>query len=126
MPGEVVGFVHDEQVPPGGDSLGAARFVVRKPAERSQDELVEAFDLADQVVLAQVARLEQVPEKERLNPEQLMRDLVDFGKSAAYLPDVEAIIKHICQGVVGDDVVCIFSNGGFGGIHEKLLARLRR
>ena len=55
-----------------------------------------------------------------------MRDLVDFGKSAAYLPDVEAIIKHICQGVVGDDVVCIFSNGGFGGIHEKVLARLRR
>jgi len=28
--------------------------------------------------------------------------------------------------VQGGDVVCVFSNGGFGGIHGKLLERLAR
>jgi UDP-N-acetylmuramate: L-alanyl-gamma-D-glutamyl-meso-diaminopimelate ligase len=30
------------------------------------------------------------------------------------------VVKH----AGGGDVVCVFSNGGFGGIHDKLLARL--
>jgi UDP-N-acetylmuramate: L-alanyl-gamma-D-glutamyl-meso-diaminopimelate ligase len=46
------------------------------------------------------------------------------GKSAAYLPDVEAIVNHVTKNVQGGDVVCVFSNGGFGGIQGKLLERL--
>jgi UDP-N-acetylmuramate: L-alanyl-gamma-D-glutamyl-meso-diaminopimelate ligase len=91
-----------------------------------QNELPLAFELADQVVVAQVARLEQVPPNERLNPEQLMRDLQAIGKSAVYLPDVPSILDHLACNVAGGDVVVILSNGGFGGIHDKLLARLAR
>src|SRR6185295_9189959 len=89
-----------------------------------QAELASAFADADAVVVAQVARLEMLPPSERLDPARLMQDLQAGGKSAAYLPDVEAIVNHVAQGVQGGDVVCVFSNGGFGGIHGKLLERL--
>jgi UDP-N-acetylmuramate: L-alanyl-gamma-D-glutamyl-meso-diaminopimelate ligase len=40
------------------------------------------------------------------------------------LPDADAIVQHLAQNAEGGDVVCVFSNGGFGGIHGKLLERL--
>jgi UDP-N-acetylmuramate: L-alanyl-gamma-D-glutamyl-meso-diaminopimelate ligase len=73
-----------------------------------------------------VARLEQLSPEERLNPEKLMEDLKTSGKDAAYLPDVDAIIAHVAKQAQGGEVVCVFSNGGFGGIHGKLLERLGR
>ncbi|MDB6029708.1 MAG: UDP-N-acetylmuramate [Verrucomicrobiales bacterium] len=91
-----------------------------------QDELVTAFDDADQVVVAEVARLDQLPPDERLDPARLMKDLQAKGRPAAYLPDVDAIVEHVGRGAQGGDVVCVFSNGGFGGIHSKLLTRLAR
>jgi UDP-N-acetylmuramate: L-alanyl-gamma-D-glutamyl-meso-diaminopimelate ligase len=91
-----------------------------------QTELALAFVDADAVVVAQVARIEQLPPAERLNPEQLMRDLQGIGKTAAYLPDVETIVTYLVQNAQGGDVVCVFSNGGFGGIHGKLMDRLGR
>jgi len=91
-----------------------------------QRELVAAFADASAVVVAQVARLELLRPEERLNPEQLMADLRATGKPAEYLPDADAIVAHLAAHAEGGDVVCVFSNGGFGGIHEKLLARLGR
>jgi UDP-N-acetylmuramate: L-alanyl-gamma-D-glutamyl-meso-diaminopimelate ligase len=89
-----------------------------------QDELATAFADADAVVISQIARLELLAPEERLDPARLMQDLKTGGKNAAYLPDVEAIVAHIANEAQGGDVVCIFSNGGFGGIHGKLLDRL--
>jgi UDP-N-acetylmuramate: L-alanyl-gamma-D-glutamyl-meso-diaminopimelate ligase len=89
-----------------------------------QTEMVAAFADADRVVVAQVARLDQLPEAERLDPAKLMAEITASGKPAAYLPDVDAIVAHIVQHAEGGDVVCVFSNGGFGGIHPKLLERL--
>ncbi len=89
-----------------------------------QKELAGAFAQADAVVISQVARLELLKAEERLDPAMLMRDIQAGGKPAAYLPDAGAIISHLAKEARGGDVVCIFSNGGFGGIHEKLLARL--
>ena len=91
-----------------------------------QNELASAFSEADSVVVSQVARLELLSPEERLNPEKLMADLKADGKDAAYLPDVEAIVAHVAKNAQGGQVVCVFSNGGFGGIHGKLLDRLGR
>ena len=55
-----------------------------------------------------------------------MQDLKASGKDAAYLPDADAIVAHVAKNVQGGDVVVVFSNGGFGGIHGKLLERLGR
>jgi len=91
-----------------------------------QAELASAFADADAVVVAQVARLELLAPLERLDPARLMRDLQAAGKLADYLPDVETIVNHVTKGVQGGDVICVFSNGGFGGIHGRLLERLSR
>jgi UDP-N-acetylmuramate: L-alanyl-gamma-D-glutamyl-meso-diaminopimelate ligase len=91
-----------------------------------QTELASAFDDANAVVVSQVARLELLAPEERLDPARLMQDLKTLGKDAAYLPDVDAIVAHVAQSVQGGEVVVVFSNGGFGGIHGKLLERLGR
>lgn len=91
-----------------------------------QAELASAFADANAVVVAQVARLEQLPPGERLDPERLMKDLEAQGKLAAYLPDADSIVAHLKQKAQGGDIVCVFSNGGFGDIHAKLLRSLGR
>jgi len=91
-----------------------------------QTELAMAFADANVILLSQVARLEQIPAAERLDPVLLMNDLKAFGKEAAYLPDADTIVNHLGKGARGGDVVCVFSNGGFDGIHGKLLAQLGR
>ena len=89
-----------------------------------QGQLVKAFDAADCVVVAQVARLEQIRPDERLNPDQLIVDLRAGGKTADYLPDVGSIVDHISTLAKEGDVICVLSNGGFGGIHDRLLTAL--
>ncbi|MGO9586920.1 MAG: glutamate ligase domain-containing protein, partial [Limisphaerales bacterium] len=91
-----------------------------------QSELATAFADADAVVVAEVARLEQIAPEERLNPEKLMQDLKASGRDATYLPDADSIVAHVAKSVQGGDIVVVFSNGGFGGIHAKLLQRLGR
>ncbi|HVM51045.1 MAG TPA: UDP-N-acetylmuramate:L-alanyl-gamma-D-glutamyl-meso-diaminopimelate ligase [Candidatus Acidoferrum sp.] len=91
-----------------------------------QTELAEAFADANAVVVSQVARLELLKPEERLDPGRLMQDLKAAGKEAVYLPDVDAIVDHVGKHAQGGEVVVVFSNGGFGGIHAKLLERLRR
>jgi UDP-N-acetylmuramate: L-alanyl-gamma-D-glutamyl-meso-diaminopimelate ligase len=91
-----------------------------------QSELAGAFVDADAVVISQISRLELLAPDERLDPARLMQDLKTAGKDAAYLPDADAIVAHIAKSVQGGEVVCVFSNGGFGGIHGKLLERLAR
>ena len=91
-----------------------------------QNDLPAAFGAADCVLIAQVARLEQLPAEERLDPEKLVADLRAAGKQALHLPEVESIVAHLARETEGGDVVVILSNGGFGGIHEKLLDRLQR
>jgi UDP-N-acetylmuramate: L-alanyl-gamma-D-glutamyl-meso-diaminopimelate ligase len=91
-----------------------------------QSELAESFADADAVIVAQVARLEQLAAGERLDPQKLMHDIGATGKPTEYLPDADAIVAHLAKNVQGGDVVVVFSNGGFGGIHGKLLQRLAR
>jgi UDP-N-acetylmuramate: L-alanyl-gamma-D-glutamyl-meso-diaminopimelate ligase len=89
-----------------------------------QRELAESFADADAVVVSEVARLELLEAHERLDPARLMEDLKAKGKTASYLADADAIVSHLAKHAEGGDVVCVFSNGGFEGIHGKLLERL--
>jgi UDP-N-acetylmuramate: L-alanyl-gamma-D-glutamyl-meso-diaminopimelate ligase len=91
-----------------------------------QSELADSFADADAVVISQIARLELLAPEERLDPQKLMENLTTAGKKAAYLPDVESIVSHLAKNAEGGEVVVVFTNGGFGGIHGKLLERLGR
>ena len=90
-----------------------------------QKELPDALKLADGVFISQVAKLEQIPEKERLNAEAVVKSIARHGRPAFYERDANAIVDRIVPLLQPKDVVAVFSNGGFDGIHEKLLARLR-
>src|ERR1043166_4692705 len=89
-----------------------------------QEQLPEALKLADGVFISQVARLEQIPEAERLNPERVVAAIGKAGRPAFYEHDADAIVDRIVPMLQPKDVVVVFSNGGFDDIHEKLLTRL--
>src|SRR5256886_5968220 len=60
-----------------------------------QQQLPEALKLADGVFIAQVAKLEQIPEEERLNPERVVAALARAGRPAFYEQDADAIVDRI-------------------------------
>jgi UDP-N-acetylmuramate: L-alanyl-gamma-D-glutamyl-meso-diaminopimelate ligase len=90
-----------------------------------QQQLPDALKLADGVFIAQVAKLEQIAEEERLNPERVVAAIAKAGRPAFYEQNADAIVDRIVPMLRPNDVVAVFSNGGFDNIHEKLLARLR-
>jgi len=85
-----------------------------------EQELVEALRLADRVVLAQVFRSAAIPEAERLQPENVIAGLKALGCPAELHEEADSIISAITPQLELGDVVAILSNGGFGGIYEKL------
>lgn len=85
-----------------------------------------ALKEADRVVLAGLFRPERYDASTGLDPHQLARSLREQGTLAEYLPDVDDIVRDLASTVRSGDVVLIMSNGGFGGIHVKLLASLPR
>jgi len=90
-----------------------------------ESELVESLALADEVVLAQVFKSEAIPVQERLEPEHVVSALKAKGVAAVLCADADAIVKEIAPRLRSGDVVAILSNGGFGGIYEKLPQALR-
>jgi UDP-N-acetylmuramate: L-alanyl-gamma-D-glutamyl-meso-diaminopimelate ligase len=88
-----------------------------------QDDFARAFGGADEVIVAGVFR-SSLPESERLSGEQLVDDLRSSGRHARYIPEVDDIIRTVVQDHREGDVVVLMSNGGFGGIHRKLLQAL--
>jgi UDP-N-acetylmuramate: L-alanyl-gamma-D-glutamyl-meso-diaminopimelate ligase len=88
-----------------------------------QDEFGRAFGAADEIVIAAVFR-SALPESERLSAEDLVADLQRQNLRARYIPEVDAIVDTVAREAEEDDLVVIMSNGGFGGIHDKLLRAL--
>jgi UDP-N-acetylmuramate: L-alanyl-gamma-D-glutamyl-meso-diaminopimelate ligase len=93
-----------------------------------QREYAEAFDAAARVVVQIVPDAPIYSafggEPERLSADRLARDIAARGIPAVALPDVDAIVDHLAKSCAAGDVVVTLSNGGFGGIWGKLLARL--
>jgi UDP-N-acetylmuramate: L-alanyl-gamma-D-glutamyl-meso-diaminopimelate ligase len=91
-----------------------------------QREMAEALGLADCVAIPDLFKPEKVPEKERLNEAQLVEDLRRMGCAAWNLRNVGGIIQKVCEEGRSGDLIVILSNGGFGGIYEKLPAALEK
>ena len=85
-----------------------------------EKDLVESLSLADQVVLAAVFKSESIPAAERLIPENVIAGLRGHGVDADLLADADTIVNALASRLKGGDVVAILSNGGFGGIYDKL------
>jgi UDP-N-acetylmuramate: L-alanyl-gamma-D-glutamyl-meso-diaminopimelate ligase len=91
-----------------------------------QGELARSLAVADEVVVAGVFRSEAVPESERLELPQLLAEIEQHGTHARLIATAEEIVQTAAPEMRSGDVVAILSNGGFGGIYEKLPAQLRK
>jgi UDP-N-acetylmuramate: L-alanyl-gamma-D-glutamyl-meso-diaminopimelate ligase len=89
-----------------------------------QSALPEALKYADGVILARVARLEQLPPDDRLDPERVVRTIQACGIPAFYEPLVADILLRVKPLAKPGDIIVVFSNGGFEGIHQRLLTEL--
>jgi UDP-N-acetylmuramate: L-alanyl-gamma-D-glutamyl-meso-diaminopimelate ligase len=88
-----------------------------------QKQFARAFEKADEIVLAPIYR-SSLPEAERLSVDELVTDLQAAGKHARHITDIDVIVKTIVAEHRPGDLVVLMSNGGFGGIHGKLLHAL--
>jgi len=89
-----------------------------------QDAFAEHLALADLVVVAPVYHPERLPVDRRLSEPELVQGVQRCGRQAVFLPGVEPIVEHLSAVLRDGDQVVVLSNGGFGGIHERLLAAL--
>jgi UDP-N-acetylmuramate: L-alanyl-gamma-D-glutamyl-meso-diaminopimelate ligase len=110
---------------------GARIWAVFEPRSASscrrvfQEDFAKAFGPANEVLVAPVFR-STLPEAERLSVPRLIRDLNDRGLSARQADSLDDIVDGIVREHRPGDLVVLMSNGGFGGIHQKLLRALQQ
>jgi len=90
-----------------------------------QDDFTRAFmeSGADEVILASVFR-QSLPENERLSVDEIVEKVNGVGGHARHISTVAEIVNTVATEARDGDLVVIMSNGGFDGIHDKLLAAL--
>ena len=88
-----------------------------------QSDFARALSGADTVVIPAVFR-STLPDDQRLSAEQLVADLEAAKVDARYIPRVDDIVAAVAKEAREGDLVVIMSNGGFDGIHQKLLTAL--
>jgi UDP-N-acetylmuramate: L-alanyl-gamma-D-glutamyl-meso-diaminopimelate ligase len=90
-----------------------------------QEAFSVSFDSADRVVIASVYASEKLEPSIRLNVGRLVADLNNRGIPAAEWSGADEIICRVAPQLESGDVIVVMSNGGFSGIHEKLLKTLQ-
>ena len=92
-----------------------------------QSELVKSLSAADVVVLASVfqKKTDSISDGEKLDTAAVVTELNQAGKPARQMEDVDTIVATVAPELKPGDVVAILSNGGFGGIYEKLPRALK-
>src|ERR1700730_4778323 len=90
-----------------------------------QNELARSLAVADEIVVANVFRFDSIPEGERMDLAVLVAAVQSLGRRARIIPDADEIVQVVAPEMRPGDVAAILSNGGFGGIYEKLPQRLK-
>jgi len=90
-----------------------------------QSDLANSLAVADEIVIAKVFKSDSIPEQERLDISAVADQIAKAGHHARVIADVDAIVRTAAPEMRSGDVIAILSNGGFGGIYEKLPTRLK-
>ncbi|MEL6187780.1 MAG: hypothetical protein AAFU79_24420, partial [Myxococcota bacterium] len=122
---------------PGSSAGSLSRCVARRsrrcalrnrtaPSSRRyfQDAYAEAFEAADEVLIAPVGRAE-LPSEERLDVVALAAAISARGRPARAFDSLDAIVETLVASARPGDSLVFMSNGGFGGIHATTEAALR-
>ena len=90
-----------------------------------QSELEDSLSQADGVFISEVPNPEKVPDGELLDVESVIENLSSRGKEAFIGLSSDDIVNKLIPLTSSGDTIVVLSNGGFGGIHEKLLEALK-
>ena len=90
-----------------------------------QSELEDSLSQADGVIISEVPNPEKVPDGELLDVESVIENLSSKGKEAFIGLSSDDIVNKLIPLTSSGDTIVVLSNGGFGGIHEKLLEALK-
>jgi UDP-N-acetylmuramate: L-alanyl-gamma-D-glutamyl-meso-diaminopimelate ligase len=111
----------------GGPGRLIAVFEPRSYTSRTRvflDDFARALAAADLAVIAAAHLPGKVPPSERLSEADLVEGIRAAGGRAEFWPTVPEIVLRLAAEARPGDVVAVLSNGGFGGVHERLLAAL--
>jgi UDP-N-acetylmuramate: L-alanyl-gamma-D-glutamyl-meso-diaminopimelate ligase len=91
-----------------------------------QHEFAKALGFADEVILSQPYDQSKISESDRFNAEGVAADAKALypGKNINVEISVDNIISRLKTTAQSGDVVLLMSNGGFGGIYQRLLKEL--
>ena len=90
-----------------------------------EQEFIKSFDPADTVVVARVFGSGKLSEEEQLSPDAVVEGVRARGKIAETFDTTDEIVDYISRNATPGDQIVVMSNGGFDGIHRKLLEKLR-
>jgi len=91
-----------------------------------QEKYEKAFTYSDYVIIAGVYNTSKASELGKvLDVNELVANIKLQGKPAMSFPDADSIVEHLAPELKEGDIVAIMSNGGFGGIHDKILKILK-
>lgn len=90
-----------------------------------QREFAQCFGKADRVVLCALFAPEKLEASVRLDVSQIVHDLRLQGIEAVQQGSADDIVRHVAPQLEPGDKVVVMSNGGFDGIHQKLLEAVK-
>jgi UDP-N-acetylmuramate: L-alanyl-gamma-D-glutamyl-meso-diaminopimelate ligase len=90
-----------------------------------EQEFIKSFDPADMVVVARVFASGKLAEDEQLSPDAVVEGVRARGKIAETFDTTDEIVEYVSRNATPGDQIVVMSNGGFDGIHRKLLDRLK-
>jgi UDP-N-acetylmuramate: L-alanyl-gamma-D-glutamyl-meso-diaminopimelate ligase len=90
-----------------------------------QEALPPALSRADAVLFGPVNRAQLLADDARLSPEAIAESLRALGQDARAFASAEAIAGHLAANANAGDLILVMSNGGFDGLTDKLLEKLK-
>ena len=89
-----------------------------------QHEYSKAFSDADQVILSQPWKKDNLPDEQRLSITQLVDDIARSGTPVELIAEVDDIVAHFAERAEPGDVIVGLSGSNFANFHKKMLDAL--
>jgi UDP-N-acetylmuramate: L-alanyl-gamma-D-glutamyl-meso-diaminopimelate ligase len=95
-----------------------------------QQGYIDAFHAADRVIIGPIYHKERYVSRygldKMLSTDEIAAALAEKGIESEHVEDFDEIARRVASGAEEGDVVIVMSSGAFGGVHERILAELRR
>ena len=90
-----------------------------------ENDFIKSFDQANQIVIARVFGASRLLPEDQLSPDRLVEGIRGRGRAARTFDSTAEIVEYVASQAAPGDHIVVMSNGGFDGIHGKLLGALQ-